>query len=230
MASGPGVRGQRLLERSGRRLEPVHPEFVTNHPTASGWIWFGALAIVLIVLDVMRAPHAVRVPLSLIAAAPALLAALLVLSQTPRSHLEYEESVLGHFFSRFLGLMSAIVLWMGSVVLGAAVAVQLAADAGTDPAGAWDEAWDIFAFILPFVVVVLWAALILRCVSYLARLRGWAAIPSRHRIPDSLLAELPRTRRVIVGLAHPGLLLASGLVTILLLLGLAGELSQAALS
>lgn len=69
MASRPGVRGQRLLERSGRRLEPVHPEFVTKHPTATGWIWFGALAIILIVLDVARAPHAVRVAISLIAAA-----------------------------------------------------------------------------------------------------------------------------------------------------------------
>jgi len=229
MASGPGVRGQRLLERSGRRLEPIHPAFVTNHPTASGWIWFGGMVLILIVLDVARAPHAVRLPVALLAAAPALIAALLVLSQTPRSHLEYEESVLGHFFSRFLGLMSAIVLWMGSVVLGAAAAVQLADDAGTDPANAWGEAFRIFGVIVPYIVVVLWAALVLRCVSYLARLRGWAAVPTRHRIPDPLLAEFPRTRRIVIGLAHPGLLLASGLVTIVLLVGLAGELSLASL-
>lgn len=220
-----GVRGERLLAQSGRRLEPLHPRFVSEHPTAAGWIWVGAMVLLLAVCNIFDLPHGLRMVISAALVLPSLLATLLVLSQTPRTHLEYEESILGHFASRFVGLMSAVVLWMGSVVVGAAVAVQLTTDAGPDPDVAWDEAAGIFATIVPTVIVILWAALVLRCVSYLARLRGWAAVPSSHRIPDRMLAEVPRTRRVVIGLAHPGLLLVSGLFTVVVGFGYAGRIA-----
>lgn len=108
--------------------------------------------------------------------------------------------------------------------------MQLADDADADPRVAWTEAVRIFAAIVPTVLMLLWAALVLRCVGYLARLRGWSGVPTSHRIPDSLLAEVPRTRRIIIGLAHPGLLLVSGLLTVLIGFGYAGSLLQLVMS
>ena len=117
MESERNVRGQRLLHRSGRRIEPMHPVFLERHPTASGWIWFGLIAVLLVVCNLVHAPEPLRVALSLAAVIPSLGATLLVLSQTPRTHLEYEPSILGHFFSRFFALLGALILWIGSVVL-----------------------------------------------------------------------------------------------------------------
>jgi len=203
---------------------------VSEHPTAAGWIWLAAMAVLHVLFTVLGLPHALRMAVTASAVLPPLLASVLVLSQTPRTHLEYEESVLGHFASRFMGLASAVVLWMGSVVLGAAVAVQLADDASANPGVAWSEAVKIFAAIVPTVLLLLLAAFVLRCVGYLVRLRGWSAVPSSHRIPDGLLAEVPRTRRIIIGLAHPGLLLVSGLLTVLIGFGYAGSLLQLVMS
>lgn len=210
------VRGHALLHRSGRRIEPLHPAFLERHPTASGWLWLALMALLLTACDLLGGPEPLRVSISLSAALPSLGATLLVLSQTPRTHLEYEESILGHFFARFFALLGALVLWIGSVVLGAAVAVQLTVDAGTDSDRAWSEAIDIFAAVVPLIVATLWAVLVFRCVGYIARLRGWAAVPARHRIPEQFLDELPRTRRIVVGLAHPVLLLVAGTLSILL--------------
>lgn len=80
------------------------------------------MAVLHVLFAVLGFPHALRVAVTVSAVLPPLVASVIVLSQTPRTHLEYEESVLGHFASRFMGLASAVVLWMGSVVLGAAVA------------------------------------------------------------------------------------------------------------
>jgi hypothetical protein len=102
---------------------------------------------------------------------------------------------------------------MGSVVIGAAIAVQLTNDAGTDTFEAWFEALRIFSVAVPLIAVLFWTVLIFRYVSYLVRLRGWAAIPSRHRIPDYFLAQQPRTRQIVIGLAHPALLLVAGILT-----------------
>ncbi|KAA9089296.1 hypothetical protein [Microbacterium radiodurans] len=213
-------RGRRLIERAGARLEPHHPPFMSSHPTALGWLWMAAVVAILVVCDIAGGPGWLRAVLTLSAALPPLAATLVVLSQTPRSHLEYEPSILTHFFARFLALFSAFVFWLGSVVIGGAIAVQLTDESGTDVATAWGAAIEIFAMIVPPVTVLLYCVLIIRYAGYLVRLRGWPAVPTRHRIPEHLLAEAPRTRRVVIGLAHPGLLLAAGLLSTLVALAL----------
>ncbi|BFM24734.1 hypothetical protein [Microbacterium sp. che218] len=219
------VRGHALLTAAGRRLEPLHPSWVERHPAAAGWIWLAAMAVLIVVVDLAHGPEPLRVAVSLSAALPSLGATLLVLSQTPRAHLESEPSILGHFFARFFALLGALILWIGSVVLGAAVAVQLTEDSRSNTEAAWEEALEIFGAVVPFIVAVLWAVLIFRCVGYIARLRGWAPVPTRHRIPEQFFAESPRTRRVVVGLAHPALLLVAGTLSIVLVFVAAGEVA-----
>ncbi|RKE64600.1 hypothetical protein [Microbacterium sp. AG238] len=213
-------RGRRLVERAGARLEEHHPSFVTSHPTALGLVWMMAVVALLIVCDLLGGPHWLRATLTLTAALPPLVATLIVLSQTPRSHLEYEPSILTHFFARFLALFSAFVFWLGSVVIGGAIAVQLADESGTNIETAWLTAADLFARIVPPVTVLLYCVLIIRYAGYLVRLRGWSAVPTRHRIPEHFLADAPRTRQIVIGLAHPGLLLASGLLSTLVAIAL----------
>ncbi|MEC5150805.1 hypothetical protein [Cryobacterium sp. GrIS_2_6] len=62
-----------------------------------------------------------------------------------------------------------------------------------------------------YAVVVLWMALVVRCSWFLRRLRGWRELPEAHAVPEDFLRTSPRLRSTIVGLAHPGLLLAGGL-------------------
>lgn len=206
-------RGRRLVDSAGARLEPHHPSFLTSHPTALGLVWMAAVVALLVGCDLAGGPGWLRAALTLTAALPPLVATLVVLSQTPRSHLEYEPSILTHFFARFLALFSAFIFWLGSVVIGGAIAVQLTDESGTDIVTAWEIAAEIFAMIVPPVTVLLYCVLILRYASYLVRLRGWSAVPTRHRIPEHFLAESPRTRQIVIGLAHPGLLLAAGLLS-----------------
>jgi hypothetical protein len=73
--------------------------------------------------------------------------------------------------------------------------------------------FDVLAALTPAVTAVLWGALIVRCVWFLARLRGWREVPTRSEVPESLLAGRPDLRRVVIGLAHPGLLLATGIAS-----------------
>ncbi len=193
---------------------------MTSHPTALGLLWMITVVALLVICDLLGGPHWLRATLTLTAALPPLVATLIVLSQTPRSHLEYEPSILSHFFARFLALFSAFVFWLGSVVIGGAIAVQLADESGTDIETAWIVAGDLFARIVPPVTVLLYCVLIIRYASYLVRLRGWSAVPTRHRIPEHFLADAPRTRQIVIGLAHPGLLLASGLLSTLVAIAL----------
>lgn len=193
---------------------------MTSHPTALGLLWMILVVVLLVICDLLGGPHWLRATLTLTAALPPLVATLIVLSQTPRSHLEYEPSILTHFFARFLALFSAFVFWLGSVVIGGAIAVQLADESGTDIETAWIVAGDLFARIVPPVTVLLYCVLIIRYASYLVRLRGWSAVPTRHRIPEHFLADAPRTRQIVIGLAHPGLLLASGLLSTLVAIAL----------
>lgn len=223
------VWGHTLVNGSARRIEPLHPPFVVRHPTLSGWIWLAAAVVLLVVCETWLEDDGAGVVVSLIGALPSLGATLLVLAQTPRTHLEYEESILGHFFARFFAVLGALILWVGSVVLGAAVAVQLAQDTGADPEKAWVEAFEIFGAVVPFIVAMLWAVLVFRCVGYIARLRGWAGVPERHRIPDGFLTALPRTRRVVTGLAHPLLLLVAGLLSIVVAIVAAAEVASSSI-
>jgi len=121
----PSERGRRLIDSAGVRLEPHRPSFLTSHPTALGLVWMAAVVALLVGCDLDGGPGWLRAALALTAAPPPLVVTLVVLSQTPRSHLEYERSILTHFFARFLALFSAFIFWLGSVVISGASAVRL---------------------------------------------------------------------------------------------------------
>lgn len=189
---------------------------ITRHPLVWGAAWAALFGAVIVVAAALDWPTWAWSLLVVLLVAPSLTATILVLQATPRDHLEHRSSVFGHFFSRYLTLVLAFLAWSGSVVLGAAIStsIQLAAE------GKEDEitgiGFDVLSALTPLAATVLWAALVVRCSWFLARLRGWAEAPSTSEVPASLLANRPRLRRIAIGLAHPGLLLATGLASALL--------------
>ena len=78
--------------------------------------------------------------------------------------------------------------------------------------------FNLLLAAVPLVVSVLWLAFIIRCAWFLRRLRGWKQDPAPTGLPKKFLRGRPRLRRVVVGLAHPGLLLVAGLGTSVLAL------------
>ncbi|AWB95033.1 hypothetical protein DCE93_04645 [Agromyces badenianii] len=189
---------------------------ITRHPLLWGSAWAALLGAVIVLAAFLDWPTWAWALLLVLLVAPSLVATIVVLRATPRDHLAHRESVFGHFFARYLTLVLAFVAWSGSVVLGAAIStsIQLAAD------GKEDEltgiGFEVLAALTPVAAGVLWAALIVRCSWFLARLRGWGGVPAATEVPVSLLEGRPRLRRIVIGLAHPGLLLATGLASVLL--------------
>ena len=185
---------------------------ITKHPLRWGAGWtLAVLALLAATATTARFGLTWAVLLTLLVA-PSLIATIVVLVATPRRRLDLHSSVFGHFFLRFVTLVLAFVAWCASVVLGATIStsIQLAAE------GREDEVvgigFDLLAAVVPVVAVVLWGAFIARCAWFLARVRGWREAPEETGIPARLLADRPRRRRVVIGLAHPGLLVGTGVL------------------
>jgi hypothetical protein len=137
-----------------------------------------------------------------------------VLHATPRRYLKpQKESVLAHFFVRFLALTAAFMVWGFSVVASASISTTVPALAGNSEREVTSLGFNLLLAAVPLVVPVLWMALIVRCAWFLRRLRGWRQNPEDSRLPKKFLRHSPQLRRVVVGLAHPGLLLVAGLGT-----------------
>jgi hypothetical protein len=142
-----------------------------------------------------------------------------VLHATPRRYLKpQKESVLAHFFVRFLALTAAFMVWGFSVVASASISTTVPALAGNSEREVTSLGFNLLLAAVPLVVPVLWMALIVRCAWFLRRLRGWRQNPEDSRLPKKFLRHSPQLRRVVVGLAHPGLLLVAGLGTSVLAL------------
>ena len=94
-------------------------------------------------------------------------------------------SVFAHFFVRYLALVLAVVAWGASVVVGAAISqtIQLAAEGREDEIDG--VGFDIMAVIVPLLVALLWAAFVLRCSWFLAKVRGWREAPATDGVPDA---------------------------------------------
>ncbi|MFH5880680.1 hypothetical protein [Arthrobacter sp. NA-172] len=153
------------------------------------------------------------------AALPTLLSTVAVLHGTPREHLKpARESVLSHFFVRFVALVAAFLVWGVSVVMSASISTTVQSLAGDSERAVTSLGFNLMAAAVPLVVSVLWLAFIVRCAWFLRRLRGWSQVPVNARVPKEFLRAQPRLRRVVVGLAHPGLLLVAGLGTSVLAL------------
>lgn len=184
---------------------------VGRHPLAWGVAWGAAFGLALAAAVAADWPGWLDWIVLAALVLPSLVATVIVLNSTPRRHFDEMSSVFSHFFVRYLALVVAVGAWAASVVVGAAIsqAILLAAE------GREDEivgvGFDVMSVILPLVVAVLWAAFVLRCAWFLAKVRGWTEVPLRDRIPDALLAERPALRRAVVGLAHPALFAVTGL-------------------
>lgn len=194
-----------------RRVATTIAGAVTRHPVGWGLAWALVVGAFLALGLVLEWPFAVMGVLLLLLLAPSAIATVVVLKSTPRDHLPERDSVFGHFFVRFLTLIAAFFAWSASVVIGAAIstAVQLEAEGREDEVV--DTGFTIMAALAPLVAAVLWAAFIVRCAWYLARIRGWRARPSRTEVPDAVLAERPVARDFVIALANPALLLLTGL-------------------
>lgn len=201
-------------------MEHRHPGWLVEHALAAGWIWAAFWVALLFLADHFTLHAAIWVVLVVIAVLPSFAATIVVLSQTPRSHLARPESVLSHFFGRFAGYTFAFIAWTISVVLSATIAAQLQSagqDSESETLGI-GASWVLAA--VPVVVLFLWLVLTFRYAWYLSRLRGWKAHPTRTRLPKGFLEATPRTHAVVVGLAHPALLAATGSLAVLLAAGL----------
>ena len=185
--------------------------WIVQHPLSAGWIWVGIWAALLVLDEFVDRAGWGWYAFVALAALPTLLATLAVLAATPRQHLKpATETVLGHFFVRFLALVGAFLVWGVSVVLSASISTTISSAAGNVDRQVTALGFQLLLASIPLVVIVLWLALIIRCAWFLRRLRGWRQSPAGSRVPDEFLHGRPRLRSVVIGLAHPGLLLVAG--------------------
>ncbi len=195
------------------------PGWLVRSPLRSGWIWIGFWAVLIVVDEFADLAGWMWYLLVGLAALPTLLATVTVLHATPRKHLKpTTESVLGHFFVRFLGLVLAFVIWAFSVVLSASISTTIQSLSAADERQVTGLGFQLLLAAFPLVVSVLWLAFIIRCAWFLGRLRGWRQAPTDSKVPEKFLRDRPALRRVVIGLAQPGLLLVAGLGTSILAL------------
>ena len=124
------------------------------------------------------------------AALPTLLATIALLQATPRRHLKpRKDSVLGHFFVRFLALTAAFLVWGVSVVMSASISTTIQSLVGASEREVTALGFNLLLAAVPLVVSVLWLAFIIRCAWFLRRLRGWKQDPAPARCPRNSCAE-----------------------------------------
>jgi hypothetical protein len=188
------------------------PGWLVRHPLYAGWAWIGFWAVLILLDEFLDLAGWSWYLLVGMAALPTLLSTLAVLNATPRRHLKPQnESVLGHFFVRFLALVTAFLVWGVSVVMSASISTTVQAAVGNSEREVTALGFNLLVAAVPLVISVLWMAFIVRCAWFLRRLRGWSQSPASSRVPRKFLRSRPDLRRVVVGLAHPGLLLVAGL-------------------
>lgn len=209
------ARKARTLHGGGVRL----PDWLVRNPLHAGWLWTGSWALLIVADELVDLAGWTWYVFVGMAALPTLGCTVAVLNATPRRYLRpAKESVLSHFFVRFLALTAAFLVWGVSVVASASISTTVQALAGDSERAVTSLGLNLLVAAVPLVVTVLWMALIIRCAWFLRRLRGWRQAPEGTRLPKKFLRGSPRARRVVVGLAHPGLLLVAGLGTSILAL------------
>lgn len=195
------------------------PAWLIRSPLLVGWAWTSFWALLIVVDEFVDLAGWTWYLLVGMAALPTLVCTLAVLRATPRRHLKpRRESVLGHFFVRFLALTAAFLVWGISVVASASISTTVQALAGDSERAVTSLGLNLLLAAVPLVISVLWMAFIVRCAWFLRRLRGWSQAPASSRVPKRFLRDRPDLKRVVVGLAHPGLLFVAGLGTSVLAL------------
>ena len=195
------------------------PAWLVERPLTVGWAWAGFWAVLIVADEFLDLAGWSWYVLVGMAALPTLLATVALLHATPRSYLlPRRDTVLGHFFVRFLALIAAFLVWGVSVVMSASISTTLQSLVGASEREVTAVGFNLLLAAIPLVVSVLWLAFIIRCAWFLRRLRGWKQTPEPGTVPKKFLRDRPRLKRVVVGLAHPGLLLVAGLGTSVLAL------------
>lgn len=199
------------------------PGWLVRNPLYAGWLWTASWALLIVADELLDLAGWTWYACVGMAALPTLACTVAVLNATPREYLRpAKESVLSHFVVRFLALTAAFLVWGISVVASASISTTVQALAGDSEREVTSLGLHLLVAAVPVVVAVLWMALIVRCAWFLRRLRGWRQVPGTSRVPAGFLHRSPQLRRLVVGLAHPGLLLVAGLGTTLLALLLSG--------
>jgi hypothetical protein len=207
--TGPGIRPARISALDARL-----PEWLVRNPLYWGWAWAGFWTLLIVIDEFVDLAGWTWYLLVAAAALPTLVSTLAVLHVTPRRHVRpARESVLGLFFVRFLALVAAFIVWAISVVLSASISTTIQALAGDSEREVTALGFTLMAALFPIVVAVLWLAFVARCAWFLRRLRGWRQVPAFSRVPKSFLRGRARLHRVVIGLAHPGLMLLAGMGT-----------------
>lgn len=188
------------------------PAWLVRNPLHWGWAWAGFWTALIAVDEFVDLAGWTWYLLVGMAALPTLVCTLTVLHVTPRTEVKpVRESVLGLFFVRFLALVAAFMVWAVSVVLSASISTTIQALAGDSEREVTALGLNLMAAMVPLVVSLLWLAFVARCAWFLRRLRGWRQCPVLSRVPKSFLRGRPRLRRVVIGLAHPGLMLVAAM-------------------
>ncbi|WP_284976164.1 hypothetical protein [Arthrobacter sp. efr-133-TYG-104] len=216
----PSVAGEAtVVERAVPDRDSWLPSWLVAHPLYAGWAWTGFWAGLIVLDEVLDVAGWSWYLLVIAAALPTLISTVMLLHATPRSRLRaVDATVLGHFFVRFMALVAAFIVWCASVVMSASISTTVQSVVGDSEKEVTALGFNLMVAAVPLVLSILWMAFIVRCAWFLRRLRGWRQVPVRTRVPKKFLRKRPRLRRVVVGLAHPGLLLVAGLGTSLLAL------------
>ena len=219
----PDASGQRHRRRPSPDPSPDPdvwlPAWLVDHPLTAGWAWAGFWAALIVADEFLDLAGWSWYVLVGMAALPTLLASIALLHATPRRYLKpRRDTVLGHFFVRFLALIAAFLVWGVSVVMSASISTTLQSLVGASEREVTAVGFNLLLAAIPLVVSVLWLAFIIRCAWFLRKLRGWKQTPRPGAVPKKFLRNRQRLRRVVVGLAHPGLLLVAGLGTSVLAL------------
>lgn len=100
--------------------DPWLPGWLVRRPLTAGRAWTGFWAALIVADDAFDFAGWAWYVMVGMAALPTLLATVALLQATPRRHLKRrKDSVLGHFFVRFLALTAAFLVWGVSVVMSA---------------------------------------------------------------------------------------------------------------
>lgn len=202
----------RLRPTRGSALDARLPDWLVRNPLYWGWAWSGLWTALIILDEFVDISGWTWYLLVGMAALPTMVCTLAVLHVTPRHEVKpLRESVLSLFFVRFIALVAAFLVWSISVVLSASISTTIQALAGDSEREVTALGLNLMAALVPLVVSVLWLAFVARCAWFLRRLRGWTQSPARTRVPASFLRGQPRLRRVVIGLAHPGLMLVAAM-------------------
>ncbi|MEO6827261.1 MAG: hypothetical protein ABI255_12990 [Microbacteriaceae bacterium] len=191
------------------------PNIVVRHALLCGWIWLAVWLGVALLEELVDLPAWIFAAATVVMVIPALGAAAICLWATPRDHLKNRDSVLGHFFGRFLTVVFGLLAWTLSIVIGASISSTIQLIGNNHESEVVGTGFKLALTIVPFVATLLWMGLIIRCAWFLARLRGWRARPAQSALPQSFLEQAPRVRAWLTGLAHPGLLVVAGVLSVI---------------